>query len=194
MSAQAQTQEGTEEKLFFYYPGHNEEFPRRVLAGLLEGNTIHVSEAVCFPGHKARLVTVKLMSGRSTYIIDPGIPADTFVKKEGKALAIARVRGWKDIPTKNPNAPKRVYPGRQLIADITINGNEVKVEFLSDARVNPIIFTITDLPKEGLSTGKAFVEGIEAYLAHYEFPEKVKKVKKDTTPGATPEAPAPTSN
>jgi hypothetical protein len=194
MSAQAQSNTGSEEKLFFFYPGHNEQFPRRVLAGLLDGNTIHVSEAVCFPGHRPRIIAVKLMGGGCTYVVDPGIPADTFVKKEGKALAVARVRGWKDIPTKDPSTPKKVYPGQQLIADITIGTDEVTLNFLADETAPTIVKPVTGLPVEGLSVGKAFVEGIEAYLAYYGFPVKPKKVKKVTTPGATAEVPAPKAN
>lgn len=192
MSAQAQTQQqSSEEKLFFYYPGYNEQFPRRVLAGLLDGNTIHVSEAVCFPGTGARIIPVKLMAGNHIYIADPGIPADIFVKKDGKRIAIDRARGWKDLPTKDPNVTKRVWPGQQLIAEITISGDKVKTTFLGDALAAPITKTITDLPPDGLSVGKAFVEGIDAYLKHYGFPEKPKKVKKNLVPGATGTNPAP---
>lgn len=190
----ATTQQNSEEKLFFYYPGYNEEFPRRVLAGLQDGTKIHISEAVCFPGYKARLVAVPLVAGGTMFVVDPGMKADTFVKKEGKNLAINRVRGWKDLPDKSVQGFKRVYPGQQLICTIDFEGDHIAVVFHNDETAPILRVEMPDgLPPEGLSSGKAFVEGVEAYLKHYSFPAKPKKVKKSTEPQPAADSVEPTA-
>jgi hypothetical protein len=189
MSAEAQTQTGTEEKLFFYYPGHNEEFPRRVLAGLQEGQKIQVAEAVCFPGTPARPVVVKLPSGYRTWVIDPGIRPDTFVKKIGKAVATDRVRGWKQIPDKSAQGYKTVYPGQRLICTIDFSDDHLVV-VLHDDETAPILY-IDNVPTTDISVGKAYVKGVEAYLKFKGFPPKPEK--EMPTPEPSTEVPAPTA-
>lgn len=193
MSAEAQTNNTVvAEKPFFYYPGFNEEFPRRVLAGLQDGTKINVAEAVCFPGKPARVIPVQLASGGTVYVVDPGVRADSFVRKDGKELALSRVRGWKMIPQRE--GAKNVFPGQQLIYTIDLEGDHIAVAILHD-KTAPIIripITAEDQAQGGVSVGRAFVLGTEAYLAHYDFPVKPKKVKKSKTPQAPGESPEPT--
>lgn len=171
-----------EEKIFFYYPGWNKKFPRRVIAGLLNGNQIELSEAICFPGHKPKIITVKLTDGRNSYVVDPGTRADSFNKKEGKAIAIERVRGYKEIPTKVAGVNKIVTPGKKLIGTIMVKDSRLLININSKSTTLFINDFIEIADGEEITPGKAFVIGVESYLKFAGFPEKLKKNKKDKTP------------
>lgn len=147
-----QTQVKAPGKVYFYYPAWNKRFARRTLAGVAEGNTLYVSQAVAFPGIKPKSIPVKMANGSIVYIVDPGIKRDTFNKKEGRALATQRATGVKKVGDKTFNV------GRTTIFEVYLpNG-------------------------EDLNTGKAFVEACEKYLEEKGFPKKAKTPKAQPEP------------
>ena len=136
-------------KVYFYYPAYNEKFVRRTLAGVVEDGKLYVSQAAVFPGYKARIVPVTFRSGQVIHVVDPGMKADVFCKKEGRRIATERVTGIKHVPG-GIKAPV----GRTTIIECPC-------------------------PEGDFNPGKFFVGTVEVYLAKKGYPARKAKEKKD---------------
>lgn len=106
-------------KVFFYYPAFNEKFVRRVLAGVVNDGILYVAQAAVFPGFKPTLVPVTFRNGHTVYVVDPGMKADVFVKKEGRKLATERATGIKIV--NNQQFPV----GRKTIIELPLPEGDV---------------------------------------------------------------------
>lgn len=142
-------------KVYFYYPAFNEKFVRRTLAGVVEDGILHVAQAAVFPGYKAKIVPVKFRSGQVIHVVDPGMKADNFNKKEGRRIATERATGIKHLAE-----GKTARVGRKTIFQVPV-------------------------PAGDYNPGKFFVSNVEVYLQKKGFPARVPKEKKDAPePGA----------
>lgn len=117
--AEVQRKVGNPNQVFFYYPAWNKKFVRRVLAGIVNDNTLYVAQAALFPGFKPQLVPVTFRNGQTVFIVDPGMPADAFDKKEGRRIATERCTGIK------VDGDKKYPVGRTILFKIDLPAEDV---------------------------------------------------------------------